>query len=65
MAFGAPTTQGLRQGARVQMSASKLRQGLLFDSKTCLLITAETSTDLVGHAFVCRYAYPDKVTHIF
>lgn len=54
---------------RVRLSAGKLRELLLFDSSTCLLVlawrsSACTSSEakvLVGQAFACQFEVPDRV----
>jgi hypothetical protein len=51
----------LTPGARVCMSASKMKKDLLFND-TCYLAQARTADNIVvGHAFFCRFNIPDKV----
>jgi GNAT superfamily N-acetyltransferase len=52
--------KGVKPGKAVALSVSRLKDQYLFKSNTCSLVTAMTTTDeLVGHAFVCRFAFLD------
>jgi hypothetical protein len=49
------------------MSASKLREQMLFDTSTCRVVQAWAHADnsgartLVGHCFLCCFEIPQKV----
>mmetsp|Transcript_7534 Transcript_7534/g.18680 ORF Transcript_7534/g.18680 Transcript_7534/m.18680 type:complete len:243 (-) Transcript_7534:306-1034(-) len=48
---------GPKPGARVKLSAAKLREQCLFDRDTCFLVTAKIGGVLVGHAFSTTFWY--------
>jgi hypothetical protein len=47
---------------RVKMSPQRLQDQLLFDSSKCSMLQARAQKMLVGHAFVCLFEIPGKVT---